>query len=1303
MKLAIRPTLVIIFSLIMTNNILGGDLPCSATSLSNDMDDFMTFDLNSNTNSGIQDPNCGSYAGADIWFETSVPANGTISITTMEGSLTDAAFAIYEGNCNNLNLLLCRENDLCANSEMPIILITELTPGMTLFIRLWKEGGSGNGGFGIHINDEALVLDPFTLTGSANYQNINGEECIQLTSANTNQQGCAWSPDTFDFSQAFTVDSDVYLGNSESGADGIAMVFQINGGTSCGISGAGLGAGGIPNSFIIEMDTYQNGDQNDPFFDHVAVNINGNMNHANSIAGPTTVGNIEDGDLHNISFSWNPATMFFQVFFDGTLLFAQSFDIIGNCFGGATDAYWGFTASTGAAVNNQYFCPLIANFKSGNTFALQDSICENETYPIGNQSFNTTGMHEALLPSFNNCDSIVYLDLLVKENSVAEFYDTLCVNSCINYGGQDICQSGIFTIDVLAENGCDSTINVFVSTIDQQVNINAPQMLSCELPFIILNADQSILINETEISWMGPNGFTSNELSPTITEPGIYTLSFIHPTTNGEDCIVSDFVSVTLDPNSPLADAGADGALGCGVSSLIIGGPNTSMNPNYNYQWTTLDGNIIQGSNEDFATIDAAGTYQLIVSSANGLCADSSTVLITFDAIAPNADAGLNNTLNCQSSTIEIGSLNTSIGSELSYTWSTQDGNFVSDTDGIFATVDQEGLYQLIVSDPTGYCVDTAYITIVLDVAIPSISMVDTLIIHCPESKPILDVQVNGNQTNVFAGWTDQNGHTFENLDTINQAGFYYFSLIDTVNFCENVDSLIVIQATNLVEANAGPDVSICESSDEVITLGGSPTAEGGSAPYIFSWDQGLPNISNPTISSVAQTTNYTLTVTDANGCTDTDQTMVTLIDKPVSSAGLPDTLTCLIQEVNVCIDPITNGTYQWSNENGIISNSTDNCILTNAPDEYQVVFIDNVTGCIDSLSIEVFIDPETPFSDAGQNQILTCAVTQLMLDGTASSVGANFSFEWITIDGNILSGAQSLTPTVDQAGTYQLIMVDDLNECADTSSVLVELDDNIISSVNTISSNSDCEDNFGSIQFIEIVGGASPYLFSIDGGTNFVSDSSFSNLSSGSYYLLVMDDNGCTYEDQIGIMQSSSFELSLPPDITLNPGQSYELISTINIDESAIQSILWAPSDGLSCTYCLNPSITINDETALSLTVVDTNNCVAEATVQFHFVSQVKWYIPNVFSPHNNDGLNDLVFINTNEKVVGVNTWKIFNRWGALVFELNNFSPNDPRFAWDGTIKNQKLQSAVFTYIVALELDNGDIVYDSGDISIID
>ncbi|NRA51629.1 MAG: hypothetical protein HRU12_21100, partial [Phaeodactylibacter sp.] len=195
----------------------------------------------------------------------------------------------------------------------------------------------------------------FLLSGTATQQG----NCIQLTSNSTGQQGCAWLNSPVDFSQPFTHSMTANFGNIDAnGADGICLIYQTNGPNTCGISGAGIGAQGIANSFIVEFDTWDNGvTQSDIAADHAAISINGNLN--NQQDGPVALPNIEDGQPHNITFIWNPVGNQYTVIFDGNTIMSGSFDIINQCFGGNNIAFWGYSSSTGAAFNTQSVCPNI--------------------------------------------------------------------------------------------------------------------------------------------------------------------------------------------------------------------------------------------------------------------------------------------------------------------------------------------------------------------------------------------------------------------------------------------------------------------------------------------------------------------------------------------------------------------------------------------------------------------------------------------------------------------------------------------------------------------------------------------------------------------------------------------------------------------------------------------------------------------------------------------------------------------------------------------------------------------------------
>jgi len=402
------------------------------------MTDFQTFTNSGNGNSGEPSPGCGvNQPGPDFWFEVVANGGGNLYIVTLAGTMTNAAMAIYEGSsCSDLTQIACLEDDLCNNSIMPITNLTGLNPGQTYYIRLWPEAGA-NGDFQIRVSDGPLTPPIYTLNGTAAY---DAAGCLQLTSTQNNQLGCAWAPDLADFSQPFTNTVTMYFGTNDAGADGICMIYQNNGAGSatCGQGGEFIGAGPtVTNSFIVEFDTFQNGSQGDPAEDHVAVNVNGDMGAP--IAGPNTLGNIEDGQEYEVTFTWDPATNFYEIFFNGNLELSGNYDIINNCFGGATSAYFGFTSSTGGANNLQYVCTGDGFYPAGALDSVAVVICEGDSYFAGGANQTTTGIYTDVLTAFNGCDSLVITDLSVIP-AVAmvanpDMIDCNDPNSCVTLDG----------------------------------------------------------------------------------------------------------------------------------------------------------------------------------------------------------------------------------------------------------------------------------------------------------------------------------------------------------------------------------------------------------------------------------------------------------------------------------------------------------------------------------------------------------------------------------------------------------------------------------------------------------------------------------------------------------------------------------------------------------------------------------------------------------------------------------------------------------------------------------------------------
>ncbi len=184
-----------------------------------------------------------------------------------------------------------------------------------------------------------------------------GGDCYQLTITTTGQAGSIFSSSTIDLTEAFVIEATLNFGNNDGGADGIVFVLTTSN-TALGGTGGSIAYDGISPSLGVEFDTWQNGNLGDPAADHVAILSNGNNNHNADLEGPVALGNLEDGQDHCFTASWDPGTQEFLTFIDGNLVMTYNGDI--SIHAGSTDVYYGFTASTGGAVNNQSVCVSVA-------------------------------------------------------------------------------------------------------------------------------------------------------------------------------------------------------------------------------------------------------------------------------------------------------------------------------------------------------------------------------------------------------------------------------------------------------------------------------------------------------------------------------------------------------------------------------------------------------------------------------------------------------------------------------------------------------------------------------------------------------------------------------------------------------------------------------------------------------------------------------------------------------------------------------------------------------------------------------
>ncbi len=383
------------------------DTPCSAYTLTVGCSGSKLIgDNNGKTNSGVGTPTCGSYAGGDLWYSLTVPASGTIKIGTYSGTLNDIAMSVYSvsGGCSStFTQIACDDNSGFGN--MPEITLTGQTPGNTLYIKLWDNNNNQTGTFEI---DAADLSSNYCVTGNGIDQS-NG--CAQLTAASNNQVSSIWdADDKLDFSVNWTYDFTVNLGNNDGGADGICFVIHNdpNGLQTTGTAGGAMGAGGITNSLIVEIDTYLNTEDRDdgltgvicsggPDPDHIDLWLNGNVNpfadcswqgpgariitNAVNLTNGGTNYNIENGLNHTLRVSYNTGSQTLTA----TVMNAATTVTYGTVsynpvnpttLFGTNNPYFGFTGSTGGLNNQQSAC-LAASLVLPITLIQFDAECKN--------------------------------------------------------------------------------------------------------------------------------------------------------------------------------------------------------------------------------------------------------------------------------------------------------------------------------------------------------------------------------------------------------------------------------------------------------------------------------------------------------------------------------------------------------------------------------------------------------------------------------------------------------------------------------------------------------------------------------------------------------------------------------------------------------------------------------------------------------------------------------------------------------------------------------------------------------------
>lgn len=772
-------------------------------------------------------------------------------------------------------------------------------------------------------------------------------------------------------------------------------------------------------------------------------------------------------------------------------------------------------------------------------------------------------------------------------------------------------QIGTYLLTITnSENGCTSTGNATVTTNQTFPTALAgpPQTINCTNPQVALNAAGSSTGTQFSYIWSTQNGTIVtgvNTLTPTVSAPGAYQIAVVNTTTG---CVSTATVNVNLDVAAPTAVTAPGGILSCAVNTLTLSGAGSSTGTNYSYVWNTPTGNILSGINTLSPVINAVGTYQLVVTNAQNGCTSTSSTSVLADASLPVASAGQPDTITCFAPTLTLSGNGSSQGNGIVYQWS--GAGLVQGINTLQPTINQPGQYTLLVTNNNNGCTALASVEIANNTTAPTAEAGAPSVINCTFPTRVLDGTNSSTGAQYLYNWATNTGTFVNGQNTLNPEvsapGLYSLLVTNTQNGCTSTDAVNISQNTVAPTAEAGP-AGFINCTSPTISLNGSSN----NAPQlVYNWTTTNGNIAagvntlTPTIDAPGQ---YTLLVTDTiNGCTASDVANVTKdANVPIAAVATPEILDCNTASVQLNANASTAGLqYTWSTANGQIQSGVNSLTPTiGLPGQYTLQVFNPTNNCTAQSTVSVLIDTISPVAQAGNPQVLSCQNPILTLNGTGSSSGSGFAYLWSTQGGNIVSGATTLSPQVNESGFYTITVTNQNTGCTNAATVQILLDQNTPEADAGPAQLLTC-----TVDELQLIGTASsqgPQFTYQWTGPGIVSGGNtltpVINVQ-GTYNLFISNtSNGCTSDASVLVTQDIAAPVaSIAPPPMLNCQLTNTTLTATNTSSAANFSYAWSSTNGGSFVAGANTSTPkIDNPGTYQLLVTNTiTGCTSTLTV---------------------------------------------------------------------------------------------------------
>jgi len=765
--------------------------------------------------------------------------------------------------------------------------------------------------------------------------------------------------------------------------------------------------------------------------------------------------------------------------------------------------------------------------------------------------------------------------------------------------GSTLADSGVYTLSIIDSNGCaapDTSIYVTINPLPDTVTVslNSP----------VCDGDTVFLVSTglcDSLIWTGPSG---NPILTTLDtlmilpgdadyQTGIWTVICVDTATGCQSVPATVFVDI----NAPLPP------LSITNTSPVCPGDTVEFFASFiagaTYTWYATDSvTVVATGNNPSIAINTDSAFHLVIDYLG--CSASSNDTATVYGLGPAANAPANFTI-CEGDSI---SLFTNSPAD-NYLWTHANGFSNMDPNPVIfpSTVLDSGLYTLSTVDTNGCpAPDTTVFVSILPAPIvvaPStnspICTGDTLFLINPSGCDETHWVAPGGGTVLVT--TNDTLIILPANAALYNSGTWDMICVDTATGCQSLPMAV--------------PVTINPTPAMPIIFGNNPVCIGDSISFLaapvfagatYGWYTADTTLIGTgvliTIPNMLTDRMFYLVATQ-NGCTAIDSVFATVLPPPPTPILPADFAICEGSTVTLST-PTVASYYQWSHAGASVATTGSSILIVNATfadSGLYTLSIGDTNGCVSAdTSVFITVNPLPLAPTLSSNEPICSGDTLFLISGGPCDTSG-----WIAPNGTYIgttSDTLIILPTDAEymAGVWTMYCGDTSINCVSPPATISVVINPTVPSIAVTNSGPVCQGDDVQL-FAPIVSGATYTWYTADSLTVLASGSNptFTNITSDTSFLVVVDVNGCTnFDIDTVTVFSSPLAANVPDSISVCEGDDILLTTT-----TAANSYLWSHVNGFSASN-QNPVIvnsTLADGGIYTLAIVDTNGCQSPDT----------------------------------------------------------------------------------------------------------